>query len=64
MRLRDAAEQGHAEAQCSLGICYYYGAGVEKDSQEAATWYRRAAEQGHASAQCNLGVCYKNGRGV
>ncbi len=59
-----AAEQGHADAQNSLGDCYYYGRGVEQDYDEAVKWYRLAAEQGNATAQTNLGYCYKAGRGV
>ncbi len=59
-----AAEQGHADAQNSLGDCYYYGRGVEQDYDEAVKWYRLAAKQGNATAQTNLGYCYKTGRGV
>ena len=55
---RKAAEQGHADAQNNLGLCYQYGKGVAKDYAEAVKWYRKAAEQGHARAQCNLGYCY------
>ena len=61
---RLAAEQGHAEAQYRLGVCYANGKGVRKDTAEAAAWYRKAAEQGHAEAQYRLGVCYANGYGV
>ena len=53
-------------AQCHLGWMYEYenGAGVPRDSTEAAEWYRHAADQGDAAAQCNLGLMYKNGTGV
>ena len=61
---RLAAEQGHADAQFSLGVCYEKGIGVDQDYTEAVDWYRMAAEQGDAIAQCNLGLCYKNGIGV
>ena len=63
-RLRAAAEQGNAGAQCDLGVCYYNGDGVRKDMTEAVKWYRKAAEQGNASAQFNLGLCYDKGYGV
>ena len=62
--LKKAAEQGYAQAQYNLGVCYANGDGVEKNPTEAVKWYRKAAEQGDALAQCNLGVCYANGNGV
>ena len=59
-----AAEQGLAEAQNSLGNCYYYGRATRQSYQEAAKWYHRAAEQGLAEAQDKLGDCYYYGKGV
>ena len=50
--------QGNADAQNSLGDCYYNGIGVEQDYAEAVKWYRKSAEQGHLVAQDNLGFCY------
>ena len=61
---RQAADQGEADAQYNLGLCYYKGEGVRKDQAEAVKWFRKAAEQGHVKGQCNLGVCYDNGEGV
>jgi TPR repeat protein len=61
---RKAAEQGDAWAQNCLGVCYYFGRGVEQSYSEATKWYRKAAEQGDTNAQCNLGECYDCGRGV
>ncbi len=58
------AEQGHAEAQNSLGLMYSKGEGVPHDYVEAMRWYRLAAEQGHATAQFNLADMYKYGKGV
>lgn len=55
---RRAAEQGYADAQYNLGVCYKNGTGTQKDEAEAVKWYRLAAEQGHADAQYNLGWCY------
>ena len=49
-----AAEQGHANAQNSLGFCYRNGLGVSKNKIEAIKWYRKAAEQGNINAQKNL----------
>ena len=58
------AEQGNADAQVRLGVCYNKGEGVAKDFVEAVKWFRKAAEQGHAGAQLMLGVCYAGGFGV
>jgi hypothetical protein len=59
-----AAEEGDADAQNSLGYCYEYGLGVARDPLQAVRWYRKAADAGHAEAQNNLGVCYDQGMGV
>ncbi len=61
---RKAAKQNDSEAQFNLGVCYFYGRGVEKDEKEAVKWIRKAAEQNHAGAQNNLGTCYAKGTGV
>ncbi|MGR5554634.1 tetratricopeptide repeat protein, partial [Vibrio alfacsensis] len=61
---RKAAEQGHASAQCNLGVMYAKGDGVLENDKEAVKWYRKAAEQGDADAQFNLGVMYAKGEGV
>lgn len=61
---RKAAEQGHAEAMRSLGICYQEGYGVPQSREEAVRWYRQAADKGDAEAMNNLGVCYDMGNGV
>ena len=59
-----AAEQGLADAQFNLGICYYKGEGVAKDFVQAVSWWRKAAEQGHTDAQFKLGNIYRTGEGV
>ena len=61
---RRAANKGNAEAQNDLGLCYYYGEGVEEDETEAVRWFWDAAMQGNARAQNNLGNCYYYGKGV
>jgi hypothetical protein len=61
---RKAAEQGHAEAQCNLGVSYSTGEGAERDLVEAVTWYRKAAKQGLAEAEYSLGWCYDTGAGA
>ena len=60
----DAAEEGDADAQFSLGYMYYEGEGVSQDNKEAVKWWRLSAEQGDADAQFNLGVMYDQGEGV
>ena len=61
---RKAAEQGNADAQYNLGLCYEVGSGVPKDEVEAVKWYRKAADQGYVEAQSYLGDCYANANGV
>ena len=50
LRLREAAERGHAEAQYEFGMCFYRGEGVPKDNAEAKKWFRQAQTRGHAGA--------------
>ncbi len=59
-----AAEQGHAAAQCNLGVLFGLGQGVAQDYAEAMNWYRKAAEQGDADAQNNIGFMYNEAHGV
>ena len=63
-KTRAKAEKGDAIAQYSLGVCYYRGLGVAKDTGEAMKWFSKAAKQGNVAAQMFLGVCYANGIGV
>ena len=42
-------------------MAYENGLGVDKDTSEAAVWYRKAADQGDADAQLKLGGLYKEG---
>jgi len=60
-----AAEQGHAAAQCVLGMMYFRGrCCFPQDTKKALEWLEKAAEQGYADAQYNLGNAYKDGEGV
>ena len=52
---RQAADQGHAEAQFRLGLLYRDGRGVPQVRIVAAMWLRRASDQGHAEAASQLG---------
>ena len=63
-QLTETAEQGDAEAQYKLGVCYEKGSHTEQDYEEAVMWYRKAAEQGNVDAQLHLGRCYYSGRGA
>ena len=62
--LRQAASQGHTQAQYQLSICYDRGIGVRKNMTEAAKWCQMAAFGGHAKAQSEIGYCYESGQGV
>lgn len=59
-----AADQGHLEAQTSLGVLYQNGQGVPKDSERARALYEGPAGAGLARAQNNLGLLYVRGDGV
>ncbi len=61
---KEAAEQGHAESQFSLGVCYSLGVFGEKDQVAAAAWYRKAVDQGYAKAQFCLAGLLLSGDGV
>lgn len=53
--LTDAAEAGHTKAKYYLGLCYYYGDGVEKDKEKGTQLIREAAEGGCTEAMEELG---------
>ncbi|MDP3270355.1 tetratricopeptide repeat protein [Limnobacter sp.] len=55
-----AANQGHAEAQNSLGSIFQ----EEKRYEEALLWFERASSQGHVTATNNLAYLYDFGLGV
>jgi TPR repeat protein len=59
--IKAAADQGHAQSQIYLGLCFQSGRGVARDEVEALKWFRKAADQGFAIAQAFLGGCYANG---
>jgi len=48
-----AADQGLAEAQNKLGVCYQNGKGVNKDLKKATKYFKLAAEQGDSEAKEN-----------
>jgi TPR repeat protein len=59
-----AAQQGDANAICSLGLMYYQGHSVEQSYEKAKEHYEQAAQLGHSNAQFSLGFMYHNGQGV
>lgn len=61
---RKAAEAGDAAAMNSLGVCYGFGRGVERNPRTSLDWYRRAAERGYGLSMVNLGLAYQLGRDV
>ncbi|MGH1356945.1 MAG: SEL1-like repeat protein [Thalassovita sp.] len=61
---RLAADQGHQDAQVSLGVLYLNGDGVPKDTERAAALFEAPAQAGLARAQNNLGLLYVRGDGV
>jgi TPR repeat protein len=59
-----SAENGFAEAQTQIGLCYLYGNGVSLDTERAVKWFRKSAERGDKSGQAMLGACFGSGIGV
>jgi len=47
---RQAAEQGHVEAQLNLGLMYGKGQGLAQDDVQAYAWLTAAATQGNEIA--------------
>jgi localization factor PodJL len=64
LSLREAASQGHPNAQFIIAGRYLEGHGVAQDMAKAAYWYGLAAAQGLAPAQYRLATLYELGRGV
>ena len=62
--LRQAAENGVAQAQTDLGSHYLIGQGTTRNPVAAHGWYLKAAEQNHPLAQTILGWLYMGGAGI
>ena len=45
LHYKTAADNGHVQAMCNLGVCYRNGFGVDKDNNKAEECYRSAAKQ-------------------
>lgn len=61
--LRPLANNGNAVAQYWLGVMHSDEKGVQRDDQQAMSWYQKAAEQGNTEAQLSLGQMYSDGKG-
>ena len=63
---KNAADYGHAMAQCQLGVLYQEGRGVAKDEKKAFEYFMQSAiaEKNCARAQFYVGFCYYYGKGV
>jgi septal ring-binding cell division protein DamX len=49
-QVREAAQDGDADAQYALGYMYYYGQNVTRSGKQARLWIGRAAAQNHQQA--------------
>ena len=54
-QIRQAAQQGNAAAQYSLGVAYATGQGVPASGAQALAWWRKAAVQGFPPAEYAVG---------
>ncbi|MFA5925088.1 MAG: tetratricopeptide repeat protein [Methylococcaceae bacterium] len=61
--LQQKANDGDAQAQFDLALCYTNGTPVEKNEELAFKWHNKTAEQGHVNAQFALGLLYLMGKG-
>ena len=62
--INELVSRNHAKALNTLGNCYYYGYGIDKDQKKAVYYYQKSADLGFFKAQYNLGICYEYGKGV
>jgi len=60
--LQQKANDGDAQAQFDLALCYANGTAIEKNKELAFDWHKKAAEQGHVNAQFALGLYYLLGK--
>ena len=58
------AANGDQHGQFALGYWYLYGEGVDKNVDEAISWFQKSAIQGFRQAQTQLGHMYLLGRDV
>ena len=58
------AERGHGGSEFMIGVMYFYGSGVPKDTGIAAVWFHKSALKGHPPAQLAFGSIHIRGVGV
>ena len=61
---RQAADNGHPEAQYNLGRMYSSGQGLKRDEEQAERWVSASASQGFAPAMADLGKRFAMGNGA
>jgi len=61
---RKAADQGHPDAQATLGVCYANGWGCTGSAEQAALCWSKAAELGSARGHFALAVAFSQGFGL
>ncbi len=61
---KQAALQGHSDAQNNLADLYEDGKGVAQNKTLAAFWYLKSAQQGNRHAQFQIAWDYNAGEGV
>ncbi|MBR2631834.1 MAG: sel1 repeat family protein [Lentisphaeria bacterium] len=59
-----AAKQNNPEGMYVLGLCYFHGFGVSKDSKMTVSLFQKADQLGHIPATRDLAYCYLKGEGV
>jgi TPR repeat protein len=62
--IRQAANEGHADSQVTIGNLYCQGEEVVQNYSKAAEWFLKAADQENADAQLRIGQLYLTGQGV
>ena len=60
----DAANQGDAEAQYQIGLCFSKGDGVKLDLKKAKSWFEKSAKQEHGKAQFEYAKLLNNKNSV
>ena len=60
----DACDRNNAQGCAGLGVLYFNGLGVTKDTARAATLARKACDAGYSGGCRNLGTYYLWGAGV